>query len=84
VNGDRFMRLATPFAYRHPLFVARVRMAVGVWLLILTAVLYGYGLGGWWAVLLVPAAACHFYLAYRMERAVRATGSIGIGRGSRR
>jgi hypothetical protein len=68
------MKLVTPYGYRHPLLVARVRIGVGVWLLILTAVLYGYGQGGWWGVL-VPAAALHFYLAYRVPRALSARNS---------
>ena len=85
MNRDRSMRLATPSGGRHPLFVARVRIAVGVWLLILTAALYAYGGSGWWAVLLVPAAVVHFYLAYRTERAVRTTaGSMDTRRTSRR
>jgi hypothetical protein len=72
MNGDRLIKLASPYGYRHPLLVARVRIGVGVWLLILTAILYGYGPGGWWGVLLVPAAALNFYLAYRMPRATSA------------
>jgi hypothetical protein len=70
MNGDQLTKLVTPYGYRHPLLVARVRIGVGVWLLILTAVLYGSGRGGWWGVLLVPAAALHFYLAYRVPRAI--------------
>jgi hypothetical protein len=72
MNGDRLMKLVTPYGYRHPLLVARVRLGVGVWLLILTAVLYGSGQGRWWGMLLVSAAALHFYLAYRVPRAIRA------------
>jgi uncharacterized protein (DUF58 family) len=72
MNGDRLMKLVTPYGYRHPLLVARVRIGVDVWLLILTAVLYGHGQGGWWGVLLVAAAALHFYLAYRVPRAIGA------------
>ena len=70
MDDDRLMKLVTPYNYRHPVLIARVRIAVGVWLLILTAVLYGYGHGGWWAFLLIPAAALHFYLAYRVPRAI--------------
>jgi hypothetical protein len=69
------MKLVTPYGYRHPLVVARVRIGVGVWLLVLTAILYGYDRGGWWGVLLLPAAALHFYLAYRVPRAIRATAN---------
>jgi hypothetical protein len=53
----------------HPQFVARLRVAVGIWLLILTAILYGAGHGGWWQGLLVAIALLHFYLAYRLRRA---------------
>jgi hypothetical protein len=72
MNDDRIMKLVTPFGYRHPHLVARVRVASGIWLLIITAILYGYGRGGLWGALLVPAAALHFYLAYREPRAISA------------
>ncbi len=62
----------SPFGYNHPQFVARLRVSVGIWLLILTAILYGTGNGSWWGVQLVPAAAACFYLAYREPRAIRA------------
>ena len=65
----------TPYGYRHPLLVARVRIGVGAWLLFLTAILYSRGPGGWWGVLLVPAAALNFYLAYRVPRAIRGSAS---------
>jgi len=51
---------------RHPLQVARLRVGVGIWLLFLTTVLYGYGQAGDWAWLLLVAAALNFYLAYRL------------------
>ena len=51
---------------RHAGVMVPVRVLSGTWLVILTAILYGYGRGGLWAVLLVPAAALHFYLAYRL------------------
>lgn len=69
MNGDRLIKPVTPYGYRHPLLVARVRIGVGVWLLILTAVLYGRGQGGW-AGLLVPVAALCFYLAHRVPRVI--------------
>jgi hypothetical protein len=49
-----------------------VRIGAGVWLLVLTAVLYGDGRGGWWGVLLVPTAALLFSVAYRLPRAISA------------
>jgi hypothetical protein len=60
-------RLRTSWAWecRHRRVMVPVRVAIGIWLVVLTAILYGYGVGGWWGVLLVPAAALHFYAAYR-------------------
>jgi hypothetical protein len=72
MNGDSLMKLVPPVEYEHPLLFARIRVAVGVWLLILAAILYGYDRGGWWRVLLLPAAALLFYIAYRLPRAIRA------------
>ena len=51
--------------------MAIVRVGIGVWLLDLTAIMYGYGVGGWWGLLLVPAAALHFYFAYRLRHTAR-------------
>jgi hypothetical protein len=51
---------------RYPLQVARLRVAVGIWLLFLTAVLYSAGRAGVWGWLLPVTAALHFALAYRL------------------
>ena len=48
--------------------IASVRAGVGIWLLLLTAILYSAGVGGVWEWLLVGAAALHFGLAYRLFR----------------
>jgi hypothetical protein len=63
-------RLRTFWAweYTHRRVMVPVRVVSGIWLVALTAILYGYGVGGWWGVLLVPAAAVHFYVAYRSRR----------------
>jgi hypothetical protein len=66
------MKLVPTYEYRHPRLFARVRIGAGVWLLVLTAILYGYGRGGWWVALLVPTAALLFYVAYRVPRAISA------------
>ena len=69
-----YMRLQTrvqtflAWEYRHRRVTVPVRVVSGIWLVALTAILYGYGIGGWWALLLVPAAAAHFYVAYRSLR----------------
>jgi hypothetical protein len=72
MNADSPITLAAPYSYRHPRLIARVRVGVGVWLLILTAILCGPGNAGWWGLLLLPAAALHFYLAFRVPRAIAA------------
>ena len=72
MNSDRPMRLATLYGSTHRLLIARVRTGVGVWLLILTAILFGTGQSGWWAALLLPLAALHFYLAHAARRAIGA------------
>ena len=48
--------------------IARLHVGVGVWLLFLTAILYGAGVGGPWEWLLVGIAALHFGLAYHLFR----------------
>lgn len=54
---------------RHPLLIIRVRVAIGIWLLMVGGILVGNGY--WWGVLMVAPAALHFYLAYRVRRAVQ-------------
>jgi hypothetical protein len=61
-------RTSWAWEYRHRRVIVPVRVLSGIWLVALTAIPYGYGLGGWWGVLLVPAAALHFYAAYRSLR----------------
>jgi hypothetical protein len=56
---------------RYPQQVGRLRVAVGIWLLVLTAILYGSGRGGQGGWLLLVAAALHFGLAYRLFRIAR-------------
>jgi hypothetical protein len=74
LRSATFMRLRTrwrtswAWECRHRRVMVPVRVLSGIWLVALTAILYGYGVGGWWAVLLVPAAAAHFYAAYRSLR----------------
>jgi hypothetical protein len=64
----RQTKVPTTWEYRHARLMLPVRVITGVWLVFLTAVLYGYGHGGWWGALLVPAATLHFYIAYRLIR----------------
>jgi hypothetical protein len=60
--------LPTDWEYRHTRIMLPVRIVVGFWLTILTAILYGYGRGGMWGLLLIPAALLHFFLAWRLLR----------------
>ena len=71
MNGDSLLRFMPAWEKNHPWFWT-VRVAAGVWLLILTAILYGYDRGGWWRVLLIPAAAGHLYAGYLLHRRARA------------
>jgi hypothetical protein len=69
-----YMRLQTRFRTswawecRHRRVMVPVRVISGTWLVALTVILYGWGVGGWWGLLLIPAAAGHFYSAYRSLR----------------
>jgi hypothetical protein len=62
----RQTQVPVPWEYAHARLMLPVRIVTGLWLVFLTAVLYGYGRGGWWGALLVPAATLHFYIAYRL------------------
>lgn len=54
---------------RHWRLIARMRVAIGIWLLVLGAILLSYGY--WWGLVMVAPAALHFYLAYRLRHAVQ-------------
>jgi hypothetical protein len=67
----RRIQLPSSWEYRHARVMVPVRIATGTWLLVLTAIMYGTGHGGWWGALLLPFAALHFYLVYRVTRPVK-------------
>jgi len=48
MDGYQSVKGVLQFGSRYPLQVARVRVGVGIWLLFLTAFLYGSGHGGRW------------------------------------
>jgi hypothetical protein len=50
------------YQYRRPRLWIRVRVGIGISLVVLSAILLGYGY--WWGALLLAAAALHFYFAY--------------------
>jgi hypothetical protein len=57
------MQITSRFDRTHPRATAGVRVAVGVWLLIGSAIAVAEGY--WWGLLILLPAALHFYLAYR-------------------
>jgi len=60
--------IPSSYDYRHARVMMRVRVAIGIWLLLLGAILCGYG--RWWGLLMVAPAALHFYFAYRLRGSV--------------
>lgn len=71
MDGVRPLRRLSRVGSRYPWQIAVLRVAVGIWLIVLTAILYNSGHGGHWAWLLLVAAAVHFALAYRLVRIAR-------------
>ena len=51
---------------RQPRRIAQLRGAIGLWLLLLMAVLYSTGHGGQWAWLLAVGTGVHWVWAYRL------------------
>lgn len=54
---------------RHPRLIVRLRVAIGIWLLVVAGVLLGSGY--WWGAVILLPAALHFYLAYRVWQVVQ-------------
>ena len=54
---------------RHWRLIVRLRVTIGIWLLVVGGILLSYGY--WWGILIFVAAALHFYLAYRLRHAVQ-------------
>lgn len=52
---------------KHRRVMIPVRLAIGTWLLVLTAIFCYFG-DFWWLLLVTPAALLHFYIAYRNHR----------------
>jgi hypothetical protein len=71
MDGYQPIKRVFQLGSRHPQQVGRLRVGVGIWLLFLTAILYGSGHGGRWGWLLVVGAGLHFALAYRLFRIAR-------------
>jgi hypothetical protein len=72
MDGDQtIMRGVQGGTKWNPRMVVRVRVGAGIWLLVLTAIFYASGHGGWWEWPLVAVALLHFVLAYRRFGTVR-------------
>ena len=61
----------------HARLMFPLRLAIATWLVFLTSVLYGYGRGGLWGVVLVPAIGLHLLYAYRLRPSERVTRQPG-------
>jgi hypothetical protein len=68
VQSSHFTKRVNRLGAEHPRRVAWLRIAIGVWLLCVMAVLYGSGYGGRWAWLLAVGTVVHFGYAYRLFR----------------
>jgi hypothetical protein len=56
---------------RYPRQIAWLRVGIGLWLMLVTAVLYSTDHAGEWGWLLLTVAALHFVLAARLFRIAR-------------
>ncbi len=54
---------------RHWRLIVRMRVAIGIWLLVVGGLLLSDGY--WWGALIFVAAALHFYFAYRLRHTVQ-------------
>ncbi|HTU96002.1 MAG TPA: hypothetical protein VMF14_09205 [Solirubrobacteraceae bacterium] len=68
MNTTWLLKRMPGFEKRHARGWARARVAIAAWLVLLTAILYGYGRAGWWTPLLLVAAAAHLYAAYCLHQ----------------
>ena len=67
VNRPRSLIMKYPggaFAYRHPRTFASVEFVVGIWLVVLGAILCSGGY--WWGASLFAVAALVFWVAYQL------------------
>jgi hypothetical protein len=52
---------------RHPRLIVSLRVAIGIWLLVVGGILLATGY--WWGFVMVAPAALHFYFALRLRHA---------------
>jgi hypothetical protein len=61
--------LVTPLDYRHPSALADVPLTAGIWLVVLSALLFS--IGDWWAAPLLLVAAAAFTAMFYVLRIVQ-------------
>jgi hypothetical protein len=61
--------LVTSWDYRHPSVLAGVRLAAGIWLVVLSALLFS--IGDWWAAPMLVVAAVLFSATFYVLRIVQ-------------
>jgi hypothetical protein len=61
--------LVTSWDYRHPSVLAGARLGAGVWLVVLSALLFS--IGDWWAAPLLVVAAVLFSASFYVLRIVQ-------------
>ena len=60
--------LGSRYSWRRPEVVARIRVAVAIWLLVLAGIFCSRGYD--WGLVLLAPAALHLWLAYRLRARV--------------
>jgi hypothetical protein len=63
----RRTRIPSEWDYRHAKWVFPLRIAIGLWLLLITCLLLGFDRGELWTIVTIPAMVLHFYIAYRIR-----------------
>jgi len=71
MQSTHFTKRINRLGATYPRQVAWLRIAIGLWLVCLMAILYASGHGGHWAWLLAVGTVVHFAYAYRLFRFAR-------------
>lgn len=76
MGGYQLVRRVIGLGSRHPLQIAFLRIAIGIYLVILTAVLYSAGVRDAWPWVTGVSALVHFILAARLLRIAKRHGEV--------
>jgi hypothetical protein len=79
MGENQSSRRISGFGSRQPRKVALLRITIGLYLLVLTAILIATGNGDPWAWVTGGFAAVHFALAYRLLRITRQRAGLHRG-----